>query len=353
MNTGLETAWMPYATWLAPLVAASAFVGTWLMRAVAVRTGHIDQPHERGSHTRPTPIGGGMGFVIPITVAWVGIAALWSDYVLLTTAVVSAALAVMGYVDDRRRIEPWIRLTAQAAAAATIAVLILWRARGAQGVEYAGYIAGAAFMLTWSANLFNFMDGIDGLCSTECLYIAMGGLAVSAITGGSTPFLLALVVLAAGLVGFLPWNAAPAKIFMGDGGSTWLGFTLAALAIQDAVRLPGLLSAWLILPALFVADATVCVIRRAYRGENITKAHRAHAYQNLSRLLRSHGKVVAIFIGVNLAFLPAVYVALDMPAYRWIATIAAYAVAVALAIVARSGVHGVGEGAGARMPTIT
>jgi Fuc2NAc and GlcNAc transferase len=334
MNTGLETAWMPYALWLAPLIAASAFVGTWLMRALALRTGHIDHPHERGSHTRPTPVGGGMGFVVPVTIAWVGIAALWGDYVLLTTAVVSAALAVMGYVDDRRRIEPWIRLTAQAVAAATIAILILWRERGAQGVEYAGYIAGAAFMLTWSANLFNFMDGIDGLCSTECLYIA-------------------LVVLAAGVVGFLPWNAAPAKIFMGDGGSTWLGFVLAALAIQDAVRLPGLLSAWLILPALFVADATVCVIRRAYRGENITRAHRAHAYQNLSRLLRSHGKVVAIFIGVNLAFLPAVYVALDMPAYRWIATIAAYAVAVALAIVARSGVHGVGEGAGARMPTIT
>ncbi len=335
---------MPYALWLAPLMAASAFVGTWLMRALALRTGHIDHPHERGSHTRPTPIGGGMGFVIPVTIAWVGIAAFWGDYVLLTTAVVSAALAVMGYVDDRRRIEPWIRLTAQAAAAATIAVLILWRERGAQGVEYAGYIAGAAFMLTWSANLFNFMDGIDGLCSTECLFIALGGLAVSAFTGGSTPFLLALVVLAAGVVGFLPWNAAPAKIFMGDGGSTWLGFTLAALAIQDAVRLPGLLSAWLILPALFVADATVCVIRRAYRGENITQAHRAHAYQNLSRLLASHGKVVAIFIGVNLAFLPAVYVALEMPAYRWIATIAAYVVAVALAVAARSGVHGVGDG---------
>jgi Fuc2NAc and GlcNAc transferase len=353
MNTGLETAWMPYALWLAPLVVGGAFVGTWLMRSIALRTGHIDHPHERGSHTRPTPIGGGMGFVVPVTLAWVGIAAAWGDYVLLTTAVVSAALAVMGYVDDRRRIEPWIRLTAQAAAAATIAVLILWRARGAQGVEYAGYIAGAAFMLTWSANLFNFMDGIDGLCSTECLYIALGGLAVSAFTGGSTPFLLALVVLAAGLVGFLPWNAAPAKIFMGDGGSTWLGFTLAALAIQDAVRLPGLLSAWLILPALFVADATVCVIRRAYRGENITQAHRAHAYQNLSRLLASHGKVVAIFIGVNLAFLPAVYVALEMPAYRWIATIAAYAVAVTLAIVARSGVHGVREGAAGRGPTIT
>ena len=344
--SGLETAWLPYAMWMAPLAAATAFIGTWLMRRIALRSGHIVHPHARGSHIQPTPVGGGMGFVVPVTLAWVGIAIVWDDYVLLATALVSAVLAIMGYADDRRRIEPWIRLAAQAVAAAVIATLILWRARGAQGIEYAGYIAGAAFMLTWSANLFNFMDGINGLCASESLYVAAAGLAIAALTGGSTPFLLALVVLAAALVGFLPWNVRHAKIFMGDGGSTWLGFALAALAIQDAVRLPGLLSAWLILPTLFVADATVCVIRRAYRGENVMQAHRAHAYQNIARLLQSHGKVVLIFLAVNLLFLPAVYVALEMPAYRWIATLAAYAVAVALAVAARSGVHGVGEGAG-------
>lgn len=343
MIVDTDTGWIPLASWLVALCGIAAFCGTWFMRALALRRGHIVRPHARGSHTRPTPVGGGMGFVLPVTLAWAGIAIAWRDYVLLTTALVSAGLALMGYVDDRRRIEPWIRLAAQSTAATIIATLILWRARGPQGIEYAGYIAGAAFMLTWSANLFNFMDGIDGLCASECLYVTLGGIAISAFTAASTPFLLALVTLAAALVGFLPWNAPRARIFMGDGGSTWLGFSLAALAIQDAVRLPGLLSAWLILPALFVADATVCVLRRAYRGENVMQAHRAHAYQNLSRNLRSHGKVVLIFLGVNLLFVPAVYVALEMPAYRWIATLAAYAVAVALAVAARSGVHGVGE----------
>jgi hypothetical protein len=214
--SGLEKAWLPYALWMVPLTAVAAFIGTWLMRRVALRGGHIVQPHARGSHIRPTPVGGGMGFVVPVTFAWVGIAIVWDDYVLLATAMVSGALAVMGYIDDRRRIEPWIRLVAQAAAAAIIATLILWRARGPQGIEYAGYIAGAAFMLTWSANLFNFMDGINGLCASESLYVAVAGLAIAAVTGGSTPFLLALVVLAAALVGFLPWNARHAKIFMGD-----------------------------------------------------------------------------------------------------------------------------------------
>lgn len=343
LNTSLETAWLRYAWWMVPLVLVGTFVATWLMRTLALRTGHIVEPHARGSHTRPTPVGGGMGFVVPITIAWLAIALAWSDYVLLTTAIVSAALAAMGYIDDRRRIEPWIRLSAQATAASIIATLILWRARGTQGIEYAGYIAGAAFMLTWSANLFNFMDGIDGLCATESLFVAMGGLAVAAFTGGTTPFLLALVVLAAGILGFLPWNAPRARIFMGDGGSTWLGFVLAALAIQDAVRLPGLLSAWLVLPSLFVADATVCVIRRAYRGENITQAHRAHAYQNLTRRLGSHAKVVAVFVAFNILFLPAVFVAFEIPTYRWVATIMVYVIAVTLAVAGKSGVRGVQE----------
>lgn len=130
---------------------------------------------------------------------------------------------------------------------------------------------------------------------------------------------------------------------MGDGGSTWLGFVLAALAIQDAVRLPGLLSAWLVLPSLFVADATVCVIRRAYRGENITQAHRAHAYQNLTRRLGSHAKVVAVFVAFNILFLPAVFVAFEIPTYRWIATIMVYVIAVTLAVAGKSGVRGVQE----------
>lgn len=313
------------------------------MRRYALHAGHVVEPHARGSHTRPTPVGGGMGFVVPTTLAWIGIAIAWDDYVLGATGAVGLLIAVMGYMDDRRRIEPWIRLAVQVVAAATIATLVLWKARGSQGIEYAGYIVGAAFMLAWSANLFNFMDGIDGLCATESLFIALAGLAIAMLTGAPAPFLLALAALAASLLGFLPWNAPRARIFMGDGGSTWLGFTLAALAIQDSVRQPGLLSAWLILPALFVADATVCVIRRAYRGENVMQAHRAHAYQNLSRRLRSHWKVVALVALLNLALLPGVWVAIDAPTYRWVATIATYAAAVALAVAARSGVHGVGD----------
>lgn len=130
---------------------------------------------------------------------------------------------------------------------------------------------------------------------------------------------------------------------MGDAGSTWLGFSLAALAIQDAVRMPGLLSAWMILPALFVADATVCVVRRAVRGENVVAGHRAHAYQNLSRVLGSHGRVVLLFMGCNLCLVPAVWASVALPQWRWVIFVSVYAVAIAAAIAGRSGVHGVAD----------
>ena len=215
-----ETVWLPYTSWLVPTVAIAGFAVTWCTQSFALHTCHVIRAYVRGSHTHATPVGGGIGFVNPITLAWAAISRAWNDYVLRTPALVSAALTVMGYLDDRPHIVPGIRLMAQAAAATAIATLILWRSHGGQGMEHPRYIAGAASMLAWRANLFSCIDDIDGLCSTGCLYIARGGLAVSAITGGPTLFLLALAVLAAGLVGFLPYNAAPTKIFMGDSSST-------------------------------------------------------------------------------------------------------------------------------------
>jgi Fuc2NAc and GlcNAc transferase len=228
-------------------------------------------------------------------------------------------------------------------ASGTLAALILWKARGAQSLDHVALVLGAALMLTWSANLFNFMDGLDGLATTESLFVALGGLGLAVATGADAGFALALAALAGGLLGFLPWNAPKARIFMGDVGSTWLGFTLAALAIQDSVRLPGLLSAWMILPALFVADATVCVIRRALRGENVMAGHRAHAYQNLSRRFGSHGRVVLLFLACNLCLLPAVWLSVARPEWRWVLFVLVYAVAVGGAAFARSGVHGVAD----------
>lgn len=328
---------------MSALMGIGVFLLTIPLRNLALRSGFVAMPNERSSHREPTPLGGGLAFVVPVTVAWFTLALLRQDPVLMATALLGLGLAMIGYMDDRRRVRPGLRLWAQVLASGTLAALILWKARGAQSLDHVALVLGAALMLTWSANLFNFMDGLDGLATTESLFVALGGLGLAVATGADAGFALALAALAGGLLGFLPWNAPKARIFMGDVGSTWLGFTLAALAIQDSVRLPGLLSAWMILPALFVADATVCVIRRALRGENVMAGHRAHAYQNLSRRFGSHGRVVLLFLACNLCLLPAVWLSVARPEWRWALFVLVYAVAVGGAAFARSGVHGVAD----------
>jgi Fuc2NAc and GlcNAc transferase len=328
-------------------MAAATCAGVFLLvvplRNIALRTGFVAVPNARSSHRTPVPLGGGLSFVVPVSTSWFTIALLRGDGVLLLTSVLGLGLATLGYVDDRQRVSPALRLWTQALAAGILAGAVLWRARGWDGIDHVALIAAAAVLLTWSANLFNFMDGLDGLAASESLFVTLGGLALAVGTGADAGFALALAALAGGLLGFLPWNAPKARIFMGDAGSTWLGFSLAALAIQDAVRMPGLLSAWMILPALFVADATVCVVRRAVRGENVMAGHRAHAYQNLSRVLGSHGRVVLLFMGCNLCLVPAVWASVALPQWRWVIFVSVYAVAIAAAIAGRSGVHGVAD----------
>lgn len=332
---------------MVPALIALMALATWLLtspiRSFALRAGVVAQPNFRSSHKDATPLGGGLAFVVPVTVAWFVLGVVSDDMVLAATAVVGFLVAWLGFIDDQHRVSPKLRLAVQVVAAVVVSTLVLWRARGDQFLEYSWLIVGSAFILTWSANLFNFMDGLDGLATTEGMFVGLGGLAIAWYSDAPAPFLLALAAFVGALAGFLPWNAPNARIFMGDAGSTWLGFCLAALAIQDSVRKPGLLSAWLILPSLFVADATVCVIRRALRRENIMAGHRAHAYQNLSRKLGSHAMVVLIFLVANCCIAPAAWFAMTRPDARWETFALVYLVVVAAVIGARSGVHGVAD----------
>lgn len=324
-------------------MAAAVFLLTIPTRALALRIGFVAHPTSRGSHDRPTPLGGGIAFVVPVTMAWFTLAFVLSDSVLMATSILGLALAVMGHFADRRRVGPTSRLVVQAIASVSLAMLVLWKDRNWDPIGSPILVLAAAFALTWSTNVFNFMDGLDGLATTESLFVTLAGLAIASVTGADAGFMLALAALAGGLIGFLPWNAPRARIFMGDVGSTWLGFCLAALALQDAARMPSLLPVWLILPALFVVDASVCLIRRAIQRENVMAGHRAHAYQNLSRLLSSHGKVVWAFTAANLALLPAVWFSVEAPTWGWTMFGLVYGVAIAAAVVGRSGVHGVAD----------
>ena len=159
---------------MAAAMAAGVFLLVIPLRNLALRTGFVALPNARSSHRDPTPLGGGLAFVVPVTVSWFTIALLRQDVILLLTSVLGLGLAALGYVDDRRRVSPALRLWAQVLASGTLAAAVLWKARGWDALEHAALVAGAAIMLTWSANLFNFMDGLDGLIPLSPLMLDCG-----------------------------------------------------------------------------------------------------------------------------------------------------------------------------------
>jgi len=161
----------------------------------------------------------------------------------------------------------------------------------------------AAFYLAWLLNLYNFMDGINGIASLEAITVASGGAVLYLVSDPTSPRWLTPLVLAATTLGFLYWNFPKARIFMGDVGSGFLGITLGVLSIQAAQVDSNLFWAWLILLGAFVVDATVTLMRRVLRGETFYEAHRTHAYQYAARLYGAHAPVSVVFAVINLVFL--------------------------------------------------
>ncbi|MNZ48465.1 putative undecaprenyl-phosphate N-acetylglucosaminyl 1-phosphate transferase [compost metagenome] len=164
-----------------------------------------------------------------------------------------------------------------------------------------GYVI-AAFYLVWMLNLYNFMDGIDGLASVEAICACVGACLVYWIAGHSS-LAIAPLVLAMAVLGFLVWNFPPAKIFMGDAGSGFLGIILAVMSLYAAWTNPLFLWAWLILLGVFIVDATFTLIRRLLRGDKVYEAHRSHGYQYASRKYGSHRAVTLAIAAINLLWL--------------------------------------------------
>ena len=168
--------------------------------------------------------------------------------------------------------------------------------------------------LVWMINLYNFMDGNDGLAGLEALCAsALGGLLLA--SSGLGGLGEAALVLAGACAGFLVWNWPPAKIFMGDVGSGFLGFVFGVLAIASAKERSWLLWPWLILLAVFIVDSIVTLVRRLITGERWYEAHCSHAYQHAARRWGSHTKVTLTVAAINVAWLfPLACVACVWPA---------------------------------------
>jgi Fuc2NAc and GlcNAc transferase len=217
------------------------------------------------------------------------------------------AVAVVGFVDDRRPLSARTRLVVHIAAALWALVWLgkppyLHIPGSATFSEIASYLTAVAGIV-WVLNLYNFMDGIDGIAASEAVFVSWGGAFLLLLAGGSAGVPAMAIAFGAACCGFLLWNWPPAKIFMGDVGSGHIGYTIAVLALGAGRETPGSLAVWLILSGLFIVDASVTLFRRLVRGELIFAAHRSHAYQWLSRRWGSHKQVTLAALAVNLLWL--------------------------------------------------
>src|SRR6266852_9200091 len=209
-------------------------------------------------------------------------------------------LAAISWIDDLRGLSPAMRLLTQLGTVGLGMIALMPAGPVFQGWLPAGLDALAAGLLwLWFINLFNFMDGIDGLAGSEAAAIAIGLVLFAGVGAGSDPGLAALAVtIVAAALGFLVWNWAPARIFLGDVGSVPLGYLLAFLLLDVAAR--GRWKIALILPLYFLADATVTLARRLARGEPVWRAHRQHFYQRAVQRGLGHSAVVRRVIAADL-----------------------------------------------------
>ncbi|KKB08908.1 MraY family glycosyltransferase [Devosia chinhatensis] len=327
------------------LVVLSAAGFAWLMAALvqrnAVRLRLVQVPNERSSHRTPTPSGGGIA--IAMASLFAGLALLPSSFALAAWGA-SLVAALLGLADDRMDLPALFRLGVQF----VLVMVLLGAAGNLPPLTISGLIVpqallyvGLALAGVWWINLFNFMDGIDGIAASESVLL-LAGLIFFALGSGQDSGAVWLMwwgaAVASASLGFLVLNWPPAKIFMGDAGSNFLATAIFAIAL-------GLLSAnildysvVLILAALFVADATVTLIQRAFRGERVFSAHRSHAYQRLARRWNGHLPVTLACIAVNLTWLyPLALWAQRDPAIAWLAVLMAYVPMVFICLIAGAG----------------
>ena len=274
------------------------------------RLSSLDIPNERSSHLTPTPRGGGLSFV---TASLVGFLLLLLNNTLnhadlLALCCAGVIVAIAGYLDDKQKISgATIRLVLHAIGAIVLIVAIGFPSQifvfdRTVNAGLIGSILGVLY-LVWLLNLFNFMDGTDGIAASEAIFVCVAGAILNFHVLSNINFSAAAIVLAASTFGFLLYNWSPAKIFMGDVGSGYLGIVVGGLSLMAAKQQHELLWVWIILLAVFVSDATITLIRRLARKQKPHVAHRSHAYQHLAIRFNSHAKVSLIVLAINIVWL--------------------------------------------------
>jgi Fuc2NAc and GlcNAc transferase len=277
--------------------------GTWVYRSFATHRGIIANPNFRSLHQRPIPRGGGMVFAVVCicAVAGLGLAGAVCSDLAIALLGGGAVATIVGFIDDVRQLRPIRKLLAQAILAAWVLL-----AFGAQPLfhlpQSPGFLElGLSWLaLVWLMNVYNFIDGIDGMAATGAIFVSIAAILVLVVagTGALTAPDLSLIfgLIAMCSLGFLIFNWPPASIFMGDSGSLFLGFAFAALITKSVLESQISPWTWLIIFGYLAGDTTTTTIVRIFVTSKWYAEHRSHAYQNLARIWGSH---LAVVLGVS------------------------------------------------------
>ncbi|MFW2604925.1 MraY family glycosyltransferase [Aliarcobacter butzleri] len=281
-----------------------SFLLTYFIKNYMIKKSFVASVNERSSHTVPTPHGGG----IAIAITWfIGLFYLYFigqiENNLFYALLFGAVISIVSFFDDIYELSPKLRLIIQA----IVAIGGLYFLGGFETLTFGIFDIQnsiftnifAFFMIIWFINLYNFLDGINGYAGSEAVFLSLAGF----ILFGGNHFL----VLAVAVLGFLYWNWNKAKIFMGDVGSTLLGYNVAIFTIYYANQEPTNFWIWIILFSVYWFDATLTLIRRKLNKERLSLAHKKHAYQRLTQVGWSHYKVTNYSIGLNILLFAIVY----------------------------------------------
>jgi len=297
-------------------VAPAAFVAWWLLRTLLpkLRGRLLDQPNARSSHSQPTPRGGGVAFVLVAaaasTIGWLGPSfsaqptLTGSQLAMVALPLLALPLAVVGFLDDRHNLSSGLRYGVQLATALLLILI------SPLPLPWLG-LPLLLIAVTAVINFTNFMDGLDGLVA-GCMAVALA----SAALWLAAPW--PIWALVGALLGFLIWNWSPAKVFMGDVGSTFLGALFAGLVLQ-ATTWPEALGLLLVATPL-LGDAFLCVPRRLLAGHRVFQAHRLHLFQRLHQAGWPHAHVSSLYIGATAVLA----LALLWGGLPWLITLAAF-----------------------------
>lgn len=306
------------------IIFGCSFISTALYRRFALRKLLMDIPNERSSHSTPTPRGGGISIAAVYLFALIFLQQQlgFSLVQLLGFVIPGSLLAFVSYVDDMGHVNPVWRLSVQIIAT-FLGIYLLGGIPDiiANSLPFALRLAlllAVVFVLVWIINLYNFMDGIDGIASLEAMAVCLGLSLLLWLAVPDSSHFISPLVLAVATAGFCCWNFPKAKIFMGDIGSCFIGLQLGLLAIYYAHLDINFFWCVIILLGAFISDATVTLIRRFMRGQKIYMAHREHAYQHLAIKLGSHVPVSIAYTFITLLWLLPIASLVIMMKINWV-----------------------------------